>query len=82
MKHIKLYGRYLFFCAIIGLFLCLAIVIVRAQGEPDSDSDGMPDWYELFFGLNPTNAADGALNYDSDTLNNAAEAAGWGVAKW
>ena len=72
MKHIRRYGLFAFSCALVGLFLCLAVVVI-AQGEADSDLDGMPDWYESFFGLNPTNAADAAFNYDSDSLTNAAE---------
>jgi len=41
----------------------------------DTDGDGMSDSYEVFFQLNPTNAADGALNYDADGLVNSNEAA-------
>lgn len=28
----------------------------------DSDHDGLPDWWEIQYGLNPTNRADGAAN--------------------
>ncbi len=43
--------------------------------DPDTDNDGMPDAYELFFGLNPTNRADAHLDFDGDGLNNLQEAA-------
>jgi len=37
----------------------------------DTDSDGMPDWWEWEHNFDPTNAADGLLDRDSD------EAANW-----
>ena len=37
----------------------------------DSDSDGMPDWWEWERGFDPTNVADGSLDLDND------EAANW-----
>ncbi len=43
--------------------------------DPDTDNDGMPDAYELFFGLNPTNHADAHLDSDGDGLSNLREAA-------
>lgn len=39
----------------------------------DSDSDGMPDAYEMANGLNPGNPADAALDADGDGQNNLAE---------
>ncbi len=30
----------------------------------DSDGDGLPDWWELLYNLNPTNSADGVANRD------------------
>ena len=41
--------------------------------DPDTDGDGMPDAYELFFGLNPENCADAHLDSDGDGLNNLQE---------
>lgn len=44
--------------------------------NPDSDFDGMPDGWELLFGLMPLSAADAAMDSDSpngDTLTNLQE---------
>ena len=38
--------------------------------DPDDDGDGIPDTYEIMFGLNPTNAADGVLDTDFDGFSN------------
>ena len=35
--------------------------------QVDSDSDGMPDWWEDLYGLNALSAADAASNTDGDT---------------
>ena len=44
-------------------------------GIGDSDSDGMPDWYELRYAsfLDPNDAADAALDEDSDASTNLNE---------
>ncbi|WP_309380814.1 type I secretion C-terminal target domain-containing protein [Cerasicoccus frondis] len=39
----------------------------------DSDGDGMPDLWEMRYGLNPYYAGDAALDGDEDGWNNAAE---------
>lgn len=39
----------------------------------DSDADGMPDWFEHFWGLNRFNAADANTDADNDGLSNLAE---------
>jgi hypothetical protein len=39
----------------------------------DTDNDGMPDAWELGYGLNPTNAADATANPDGDPHNNLEE---------
>ena len=39
----------------------------------DTDSDGMPNSYELVHGLNPNSGTDGALDLDGDGLSNADE---------
>ena len=50
-----------------------SFVIPMPDACIDTDHDGMNDWYELFFGLNPTNSLDAAEQYDADTLINFAE---------
>jgi len=39
----------------------------------DSDSDGMPDAWEITYGLDPTNPADASLDSDHDGLSNIEE---------
>lgn len=39
----------------------------------DSDGDGIPDRWELQYGLNPADALDGEADNDADGLSNAAE---------
>ncbi len=39
----------------------------------DSDGDGMPDWWEVKYGLNPNNGSDAAGDLDRDNLTNVAE---------
>lgn len=43
----------------------------------DTDTDGMSDGYELFFGLNHTNAADALLDTDGDSVTNLQESILW-----
>jgi hypothetical protein len=50
------------------------VVPAADLGFNDSDSDGMKDWYEDFYGLNKT-VDDSALDADSDGLANLAEQA-------
>lgn len=59
----------------IAFFLCIGIALFVSAA--DSDSDGMSDEYENFFGLNPTNAADASENNDGDTLTNLEEYQLW-----
>lgn len=39
----------------------------------DGDSDGLPDVFEAFFGLNPASASDAALDPDGDGMSSLAE---------
>lgn len=43
------------------------------NGQLDSDCDGMPDWWELKYGLNPYWAGDALLDSDGDGLTNLQE---------
>jgi hypothetical protein len=50
-----------------------ATVTVEPREDTDSDSDGMPDVWELKHGLNPELAADAHTDLDSDNATNLAE---------
>gem|GEM_PF-5021671 len=39
----------------------------------DTDSDGIPDWWEFLYGMDPTDDTDGALDFDGDGVINAQE---------
>ncbi|MEX2689970.1 MAG: FG-GAP-like repeat-containing protein, partial [Candidatus Njordarchaeum guaymaensis] len=39
----------------------------------DTDDDGMPDGWEVFYGLDPCQSSDGSLDLDNDGLSNYAE---------
>ncbi|WOO41005.1 Calx-beta domain-containing protein [Rubellicoccus peritrichatus] len=41
--------------------------------EVDTDGDGMPDWWENLFGLNPNDPNDASSDIDNDTLTALAE---------
>jgi hypothetical protein len=40
---------------------------------PDTDGDGLPDWWEQLYGLDPANGADALVDTDSDGWNNLKE---------
>jgi hypothetical protein len=42
-------------------------------GNHDSDGDGMPDWWEVRFGLDRTNSGDASADPDHDSLSNKGE---------
>lgn len=41
--------------------------------DPDDDGDGMPDTFEVQYGLNPLNPADAGQDSDGDGITNLAE---------
>jgi pectate lyase len=48
-------------------------VLKSASAELDSDGDGMPDAWEVQYGLNPQNGADGVMDMDNDGYTNLEE---------
>jgi len=48
------------------------------NADPDDDNDGMTDWYEIKYGLNPYDASDASLDSDGDGLTNLQES-GYGT---
>ncbi len=44
-----------------------------AAAATDTDGDGLPDWFERAYGLNPNDPADAALDADTDGLTNLQE---------
>ena len=47
--------------------------LFRTMGTVDSDSDGMPDWWEEMYSLDPSDPSDAALDPDGDVIPNLAE---------
>jgi pectate lyase len=45
----------------------------RGAAEVDSDGDGMPDWWEKKYGLNPNDPSDAAQDRDGDGYTNLEE---------
>jgi hypothetical protein len=43
------------------------------NADTDDDNDGMPDTWEIKYGLNPLNAADSSLDKDNDSATNLQE---------
>lgn len=48
-------------------------VVAGGPAYPDTDGDGMPDYYETARNLNPNNAADGSTDADNDGYTNLEE---------
>ncbi|RPI71764.1 MAG: hypothetical protein EHM45_23115, partial [Desulfobacteraceae bacterium] len=49
------------------------IFLAKVDNPLDSDNDGIHDWWELYYGLNPNNAADANQDQDNDGLTNLQE---------
>lgn len=56
---------------LVAFVLCLAPATARAN--QDSDSDGIPDAWEVQYGLNPNNPADANTDPDGDGVSNLNE---------
>lgn len=50
-----------------------AYVATIGVSGPDSDVDGIPNWWEIRHGLNPANANDAQIDTDGDGLTNVEE---------
>ncbi|MHA2016288.1 MAG: FG-GAP-like repeat-containing protein, partial [Candidatus Thorarchaeota archaeon] len=48
-------------------------ILGTSPANSDTDSDGMPDGWEVVYGLNATDSADASLDNDSDGLTNLQE---------
>lgn len=48
-------------------------ILFHAIAPIDADMDGMPDWWEREYDLNPSDSADAVLDLDSDGLTNLEE---------
>ncbi len=49
------------------------VTTVGADVPVDMDGDGMPNWWELLYGLDPTDPTDAGLDPDGDGLTNLVE---------
>ncbi len=58
---------------VVGAAADLGAYEFQGAADPDSDDDGMPDWWETRYGLNPTNAADAEGHADDDGIANRCE---------
>lgn len=61
----------------VGALLMASLALVVFAADTDTDTDGMTDNYELFLGLNHTNAADALLDSDNDSVTNLTESLLW-----
>ncbi len=55
------------------LYIQSSLQLVAINLEGDSDSDGMPDWWERHYGLDINDTDDAALDLDNDGLTNLEE---------
>jgi Bacterial TSP3 repeat len=51
----------------------LQVVLPMSSTMSDSDGDGMPDWWEITYGLNPHNPSDASADPDGDGWTNLEE---------
>ena len=58
---------------LITLLVLLINIIPLCTAEDDSDGDGIPDYWENFYGLNPNDASDATGDIDHDGLSNIRE---------
>jgi predicted outer membrane repeat protein len=70
-------SKMLIYNAGIALLGLLAVAAFAFDPGADTDADGMTDGYELFFGLNHTNALDALADTDGDSVTNLQEALLW-----
>jgi hypothetical protein len=47
--------------------------VVVLPSNTDDDDDGIPNWWELYYSLDPADRSDGAMDLDDDGLNNLEE---------
>ena len=47
--------------------------VYHIVGQIDSDSDGMPDWWENHYDFNPNDGSDATLDADEDSVSNLSE---------
>jgi outer membrane protein assembly factor BamB len=56
-----------------ALYIATSTELYAISITGDKDSDGIPDWWEEFYGLDPLSNADASQDLDSDGLNNLEE---------
>lgn len=56
-----------------ALYITAATEVYAINITGDKDSDGMYDWWEELYGLNPSSNADASQDLDADGLNNLEE---------
>jgi hypothetical protein len=56
-----------------GVAICDIGAFEFVSPSADSDADGMPDWWELLYGLDPNDATDAEGDLDGDGISNLSE---------
>jgi hypothetical protein len=49
------------------------LTVMIADANTDTDRDGMPDWWENLYTLQPTNSSDASVDSDNDRMSNLEE---------
>lgn len=57
----------------VGVAVDLGAYEYQGEGVPDTDNDGMPDWWEILYGLNPNSPTDALGHADADEVCNLDE---------